>query len=243
MIHETFFDHFAQKNNYLTRIDARTKMVFVPLAIIITLSSTRPYVPVLTAFLSLAFLLSIRISPKIIIFRLIAPLSMAIGILFLRIFFSGYKEGLFEGMLIAAKVVGCTSLVIFLSMTTAVNALLAAARWFRIPAIWIEVTMLSYRYIFVLIEDAVTLRDAQKVRLGYSNISRSLRSSGELAGSLIIRAYDQSIATYESMCLRGFPGTGKRYCVEKLTRKDGVHGIIMLVILSMLLLLNIRYGV
>ena len=256
MLNEVFGDYFAHRKNYLTEVDTRTKMIFAALAIIIILLSRHFCVPLIAFFLSLAFLLSIRISPKIILLRLANPLGIA-GVLFLiNIFFYGmtpivklniwgwhlvgYKEGLLRGFLIMDKVIATVSLVIFLSMTTPVNKLLNAARWFKVPNTWVEIAMLSYRYVFVLLEDASTIRDAQRVRLGYSSLARSLKSLGELAGATVIRAYDRSVAAYEAMMLRGYNGTIRSIAwEEKFSIKDVLTAIVFTLILASLLALNV----
>lgn len=239
MLNEAFSDYFAQRINYLTEVDTRVKMLFVAAAIIIVVSSRHPYVPLIVFFLSLVFLLGVRIPPRIILLRLAAPLSIAGAILFMQIFFYGMAEGLACGALIMAKVLGAVSLIIFLSMTTPVNKLLNAARWFKAPDTWIEIAMLSYRYSFVLLEDAITIRNAQKARLGYSSLARSLRSLGELMGSTVIRTYDRSIAVYESMMLRGYNGSMRNIAWEEEFRiKDAIAVIIFIIILVSLLVLN-----
>jgi cobalt/nickel transport system permease protein len=255
MLNEVFSDYFAQRVNYLTEVDTRTKMLFVAAAIIIILFSQYLYVLLIVFFLSMAFLLSIRIPVKIILLRLVTPLGMAGVILLIQIFFYGmtplvklnlwgfhlvgYKEGLLRGFLIMGKVLGSVSLIMFLSMTTPVHKLLKAARWFKVPNTWVEIAMLSYRYSFVLLEDAVTIRNAQKVRLGYSSLARSLRSFGELMGSTVIRTYDRSIAVYESMVLRGYNGTMQNAAwEERFGIKDAAAVIIFIIILGSLLVLN-----
>ncbi|MDP3731975.1 MAG: cobalt ECF transporter T component CbiQ [Candidatus Omnitrophota bacterium] len=255
MLNEAFSDSFAHRKNYLTEVDARTKMLFVALAIIIIVLSGNFYVPLIAFFLSLVLLLSIRISPKIILLRLANPLGIA-GVLFLiHIFFYGmtpivklniwgwhlvgYKEGLLRGFLIMGKVIATVSLVIFLSMTTPVNKLLNACRWFKVPNTWVEIAMLTYRYVFVLLEDASTVRDAQRVRLGYSSLARSLKSLGELTGATVIRAYDRSVAAYEAMMLRGYNGTIRSISgQEKFSIKDAITVIVFILILASLLALN-----
>lgn len=240
MLNEAFSDYFAQRINYLTEVDTRVKMLFAAAAIIIVVSSRHPYAPLIVFFLSLVFLLGVRIPPRIILLRLAAPLSIAGAILFMQIFFYGMAEGLACGALIMAKVLGAVSLIIFLSMTTPVNKLLNAARWFKAPDTWIEIAMLSYRYSFVLLEDAITIRNAQKARLGYSSLARSLRSFGELMGSTVIRTYDRSIAVYESMTLRGYNGSMRNIAwEEELGIKDAIAVIVFIIILASLLVLNL----
>lgn len=239
MLNDVFSDHFARRINYLTEVDTRVKMLFAAAAIIIVVSSQRSYAPLIVFFLSLVFLLGVRIPPRVILLRLAAPLSIAGVILFMQIFFYGMAEGLAHGALIMAKVLGAVSLIIFLSMTTPVNKLLNAARWFKVPNTWIEIAMLSYRYSFVLLEDAITIRNAQKARLGYSSLARSLRSFGELMGSTVIRTYDRSIAVYESMMLRGYNGSMRNIAWEEgFGIKDAVAVIIFIIILASLLVLN-----
>lgn len=240
MLNEVLSDCFAQKKNYLTEVDTRVKMLFVAAAIIIVVSSWHPCVPLVVFSLCLVFLLGVRIPPRIILLRVAAPLTLAGAILFMQIFFYGMAQGLARGFLIMAKVIGATSLVIFLSMTTSVNKLLNAARRFKVPNTWVEIAVFSYRYIFVLLEDAITVRDAQEVRLGYSSLARSLRSFGELMGSTIIRAYDRSVAAYEAMMLRGYDGTARNIVwEEKFGVKDAAAVTVFIIILASLLVLSV----
>lgn len=202
-MNEVFSDYFAHRENFLTKIDARIKMALVFSFILAALFSGNFKAPLAFFFLSLFCLAVVRIPFKLIIMRLIAPLTIAATLALIQIFFNG-REGLFYGLFIMAKVAGCVSLVMLLSMTTPANALFKALGWFKVPKVWVEVGLITYRYIFVLIEDAITIRDAQKVRLGYSNLSRSLRSFTELAGMVFIRAYDKSISIHQAMRSRGY---------------------------------------
>jgi len=231
MIKEVFSDHFAHRKNYLSEIDPRLKLFFVSAAIIIVLFSFQPYGSLIVTFLSLVFLLNIRIPAKIILLRLAAPLGIVALVTFVL--------GLSKGLLIMSKVLGCISLVIFLSMTTPVNKLLNAAFLLRIPKTWIEITMLTYRYVFVLLEDAIVIRDAQMVRLGYNGLMRSLKSLGRLAGAVVIRAYDQSISTYESMLLRGYKGRMiNSEWHGRFKSKDLVASFVFVAILVLLIILR-----
>lgn len=255
MLNEVFSESFAQKKNYLTEIDTRIKIVFTVMTMIMILLSRNINAPLVVFLLSSIFLWAIRIPVKVILIRLATPLGLAGVIFLIQIFFYGvtpivrfnlwgihlvgYKEGLLRGSLIMAKVVGATSLVTFLSMTTPVNKLFNAARWFRVSNAWIEIAMFTYRYIFVLLEDTVTIKNAQKVRLGYSSLARSLRSFGELMGSTVIRTYDRSVAVYESMMLRGYNGTMQNIAWEEEFRiKDAIVIIVFIIILGSLLVLN-----
>lgn len=254
MINEVFSDYFVREKNFLTKIDTRIKIIFVFLAIIITISSRNYLTPVIVVLLVVVSLLCIKIPIRIIMIRLAGPSGIALTILFIQTFFYGtttlfkfnlfgfyliaYLEGATQGLLIMSKIIGATSLVLFLSMTTLVSRILSAGYWFKVPKTWIEVSLFAYRYIFVLLEDAITVFEAQKIRLGYSNLTKSLRSLGTLAGAIVIRAYDQSISTYEAMLMRGYDGNLKNIShKEKFEIKDIITSFIFFVILLILFIL------
>lgn len=220
MINEVFNDLFAQRENILTKIDARVKIIFVLLSLVVVITSGKFYCGLFIFCLLVSVLLFLRIPVKIIAFRLASPLFIGMILLGISIctkgttvlfkwqLFSGqligYQEGLVSGTLIISKILGAVSLVIFLSMTTPIDKLLKAACWLRFPRTFVEIALLSYRYIFVLLNDAITVWNAQTIRLGYMSFKIGLQSMGKLAGAVLIRAYDQSVAIYQSMLLRGY---------------------------------------
>lgn len=197
-----FSEHFARSRNIFTAIDARVKIIFCVTIIILVLASRIFYVGLFALIFSVISLILIRIPWKVILLRMSEPLGIAMTILLVKIFL--YHDAPSSALLLASKIFGSTSIMLFLSLTTSLDKLLAACCWFKIPRVWVEICLLTYRYIFVLWEDAVTVMDSQKVRLGYCGIYRSLCSLGALAGVIIIRAYDQSVATYEAMLSRGY---------------------------------------
>jgi cobalt/nickel transport system permease protein len=84
--------------------------------------------------------------------------------------------------------------------------LAAALRWAKVPATWLEIALLMYRYLYIFFEQAVCVVSAQRVRLGYSNLPRSAESLGRLAGIVILRSFDQAERSHEAMMARGYRG-------------------------------------
>jgi cobalt/nickel transport system permease protein len=147
----------------------------------------------------------------------------------------GYKEGLSQAVLIGSKILASVSLVLFLTMTTSMPKLIFTASWFRIPHTFVEITMFTYRYIFLFLRSAFIIRDAQMVRLGYANFKAALKSWANLAGSMIIKAYNQTLSTYEAMTCRGYTG--------KITLKEEIKFNLKetLVIFSIVVILIFMY--
>ncbi|MGE5575635.1 MAG: cobalt ECF transporter T component CbiQ [Syntrophothermus sp.] len=219
---EFFSETHARRENCLTRMDPRTKLAFTALSLILCLGAPHLAAPFLIFLFCLGSLLAIGVEPPAILKRLLGPLLLAMVVLTVQTFFSGrlplfnlevggltltgYRDGLFQGLSTMGRIMGGTSLVLFLAFTTPVNRLAQAAAFFRAPEEFIELTLLVYRYVFVLSEEAGRIKEAQMCRLGYLNWKRSWRSAGILAGMVVIRAYDRARNIHEAMVARGSQG-------------------------------------
>ncbi len=249
-----FSDGFAQRKNLLTGIEARTKIAFTTIALVINLLSQSIYTSIGIAGLCLITLLLTKIPPKLLLLRLAMPLLMAAVVLITQVFFygvtplfafsiwglhlTGYEEGLARGFLIMWRVIAGVLLVLFLSMSTPAHKLFLAASWFKVPKTFIELALLVYRYIFVLLEEATTMTDAQKVRLGYHNWRQSIKSLGVLGGSLILRVYDRAERVWEAMLARCYTGNITVDYHERLGRRGYLATFCLAVILVILYLVG-----
>ena len=245
---EIFSDVFAQRENLISRIEVRTKIGFTVAALIINLLSPGIFSTLGSTVFCIISIYIARVPIRLVTLRLTMPLIMASVVLITQLFLNGttplfdiefgkfvltgYQEGLARGLLIMSRVLAGGSLVLFLSMTTPANKLLAAAAWLKMPKILVEITLLMYRYIFVLIEEMATMREAQKVRLGYRNWRQSMSSLSMLGGSLIIRAYDRAERVFQSMLARGYNNNISVSYGEKFGTYDVLIAVAMCGLLS-----------
>jgi cobalt/nickel transport system permease protein len=233
---ELFSDIFACRDNVLTRVDPRVKL-FAALALILAVVfSTKVFLPLAVAAISLMAMLMLSIPIRLIVFRLAGPLGIVLVIVILQSFltpgepifqigFFGYNvaatgQGFWKGLLMGSKVIGAVSIVLLLSFVTPAYKIFHSLRWFRIPDTWVEMALLVYRYTFALLDHAADIATAQKVRLGYSTFHRSLASMGALAGAVMARSLDQGLRTYEAMVLRGYQGGLCLSPLPDLSRKN-----------------------
>jgi cobalt/nickel transport system permease protein len=219
---ELFSDIFACRDNVLTRMDPRPKLVIAVTLILTVVRSGNLVLPLLVLGACLATLLALRIPVRLLAVRLAGPMGIVIALVLLQVFMTGStrlfersighwtlvatQEGLIRGLLMGSRVLGAVSVMLLLSSVTPAYKVFHALRWFRIPEGWVEIALLVYRYSFALIDQASDVATAQRVRLGYSNLKRSLSSFGVLAGTVITRSMDQAIRTHEAMMLRGYRG-------------------------------------
>jgi len=149
-------------------------------------------------------------------------------------FWIGFSEnGIRESAGLVLKALGAVSCLYYLSLTTAITDLLTALGRLKLPKLLIEMMELIYRSIFILLEEAEAIYIAQSCRLGYSSISASFRSLGELGSMLFIRSYKRSNELYTSLESRGYEG--QLDMVEE-EYESGWRGYIMPVVMSILLL-------
>ena len=233
---ELFSDILAYRDNALTRIDPRVKFMLAVLAILGVLLSTGFAFPPAILAACLAAMMAVRMPLRLILVRLAAPLGIVLVVIVLqslligstplfRISLFGFnigvmREGVRHGALIGTRVLGAVSVLLLLSSTTRAHQIFHVLRWLGVPKGWVEIAMLMYRYIFMLLDRASDVMDAQRVRLGYSSFRRSLSSAGVLAGTVIETAMDQGIRTHEAMELRGYKGYMPFGALPRISSRD-----------------------
>ena len=222
MMFDVFMDIFTYRDTFLRRLDARKKLLIALAAVLAVICSKNPFFPMTIFGASLIGMIFLKMPYRLLLLRITVPLGMAIVLAVLQSLLIGktpmfvfhvaalkiaiMREGLWQGLLIGSRVMGATSVVLLLSTCTPAYEVFHALRWFRVPQEWVETAVLTYRYTFILLDLTSDIGAAQRLRLGYSRLDRSLSSVGTLAGMVIIRAVDQALKTHEAMVLRGYRG-------------------------------------
>ena len=247
---ELFSDIFAGRDNPLRRIDARAKLMIAALIILLCLCSAQVPFPLLAAVVCLAGTAAIRVPLSHALGRLLFPLLAAVFVLVLKLFMIGSteiftihingmvlvarQEGLFQGITILAMVMGAVSVMMLLGYVTPAHEIFRALRWMRAPEEIVDLAMLMYRHIFTLIEQAGEVAVAQRVRLGYAGLSRTLGSAGTLAGTVILRSLEQSVRTHEAMVARCYDGRMPFRPPPAIRSKDWISTLAVVVIVLIL---------
>lgn len=233
---ELFSDIFTYRDNALTRMHPCVKVVAAFLAILALISSSRLLLPSLVLSFALAGMAWIRLPVRCILGRLAAPMGIVVVLFVLQSLMVGstpvysfsfwgwrisaMKEGIWQGLLLGGRVLAAVSVVILLSSCTPAHRIFHTLRCLGVPKGWVEVAMLMYRYVFIFIERTAEIMTAQRVRLGYGGIRKSLSSLGMLAGSVLILSMDQALRTHEAMTMRGYRGTIPLGPMTPMTRRD-----------------------
>jgi cobalt/nickel transport system permease protein len=213
---------YSKKDHFLSEIDARVK-ILVALAILAMVLSYKGFaLPWLVIMVSLFFCIKMKIPLRVFVLRFSEPIFVASIVLLLKFLFSGenvvfsvnvmgirvngHLDGLMDGLKIGSRILGAVSIIAIVGCSTPFTEFMAALSWLRVPKGFIEVLMFAYRFLFVLLEDALVIYNAQKNRLGYSSIRRGMGSFGILAGSLVLKAFEHSHTITTAMIQRGYDG-------------------------------------
>lgn len=258
MIKESYFavDTLTQRDNFFTRMDARVK-VALSLAALIAVFAIPGIKFALGLFAIITgALLFLRLPLRLVMGRVIAPLVLGTVVFCLLLFFqsghplfslhiwglqlTGTREGLALGATILSRIAVSVTLLLLLSVTTPVHELGHALVYLKFPKVIVEILLLTYRYLFVLWDEGMRIRQAQVLRLGYPggrgvlSWKRNLQSTSTLMGMVFIRAYDRAESTFNAMQVRSYNGnlTGRHYRSWSKSQTDSlVSGLLLLLVL------------
>ena len=204
-------------------VDPRIRLLAAGLLLALVVSSTSSTFPWLVAGICLPATWFSGMKPRLLCLRLLHPLFITVMILALKTFMgsgesvilfqiagiavSAYRAGFHEGTLIVSRILGSVSVAVLLGQVMTFTEIMAAFAWMRFPRGLLDVSLLAWRSLFMLYDGAGVVYTAQKNRLGYCGLRRSLRSFGSMAGMLTIRAFDGSQSLTTAMSQRGYDGT------------------------------------
>jgi len=216
------FSEYFKKGHLLSQVDTRVKLGVSLFVLAMVLSYKGLAFPLLILGISLCLCIRINIPFKVFLLRFSEPVFIASVVILIKFLFSGqeaifsvkmwgititgHKDGLMDGLQIGSRILGAVSVVALLGFSTPFTEFMAGLSWLKVPKGIIEISLFAYRYIFVLLEDAMVIYSAQKNRLGYSNIKLGLSSFGILTGSLTLKAFDHSQSITTAMIQRGYDG-------------------------------------
>ena len=132
-------------------------------------------------------------------------------------------------------------IAILLVATTQFPDLMHALRHLHFPHLLVAVISFTYRYLFVLVDEAMRLmraREARSARLpgggGGGSIAWRARIAGNMAGQLFLRSYERSDRVYNAMLARGYQGHFQTLNPHIMQPSDWAIGIVALTILLVL---------
>ncbi|MBI3444164.1 MAG: cobalt ECF transporter T component CbiQ [Magnetospirillum sp.] len=115
-------------------------------------------------------------------------------------------DGGARALALVLRAAAASSCLLLLAATTPTPDLVQGMRRLGLPAEIAEIMLLTWRFLFLLLEAASAIRHAQEARLGWFGPRRQVRSLGLLIARLLPRAMDSARRLEVGLAARGFDG-------------------------------------
>jgi cobalt/nickel transport system permease protein len=210
-------DRLSYRDTFVHHLDPRAKVIATMLFLFTVISFPKyEVVALVPLFLFPVLLMTIGEIPVLFILRkiiVVSPFAIFIGIfnpiLDTRtaavIFGVSLSAGWISFLSILLKFALTVSAALLLIATTSFPGVCHALRRLGFPALFVSQLLFLYRYLFVLMEEAMRIVRAREMR------SFGMRSTGikvfvRLIGVLFLRTVDRAERIYYAMLSRGFQG-------------------------------------
>jgi len=239
----SFLDQYSDRDSLIHRLDPRTKLVST-LLFIIAVALTPPdgwvsyalYAAVLAIWLMLS-----RVPVGHVLRRslVILPFVVLIAI-FIPFFREGEIAGSYNlwlwqvsvthsGMVVLRNILIRAWLsvlsLILLTSTTRLPDLLRGLEQLHMPRVMVMVLSFMYRYIFVLVDEVMRMKQARDSRNFGGRRWWQIRTVGNMIGTLFIRAYERGERVYAAMMARGFDGHSRTLKRLEFKPADAYFGL------------------
>jgi len=217
-MHHHYIDRFAYQDSPIHRLDPRAKILVVAAYSAVLISLPREVIPS-AWFAVLPFVLlvwggiplrfvakhTLIVSPFILCLVALAPVFDRQSV---RVGDSLVARGwLTAGSILVRFVFGMAALIA-LASTTRFPGLLKGLEKLGVPRLLVSQLHFLYRYLFLLLDEAMHLRQARAARdAGRGPLAWRWRASGGLVGVLFVRTLEQAERTHQAMIARGYDGT------------------------------------
>ena len=245
----SFIDEYSDLDSFIHRLDPRTKLIsslaFI-IAVVLTPVSNWRVFAFYFCFVAVLLILS-KLPPLYVLKR---SLVISPFVLLIAVFIPFFKEGdiagsyniwqwqisvTYSGLFILANVVVkawlCILGLILLSSTTKLADLLKGLKQLGVPQVMILILSFMYRYIFVLVDEVMRMKQARDSRNFGGSRLHQIRTVGNMAGTLFIRSYERGERIYAAMLSRGFDGQLRTLHKLSFKQADAYFGVIFCIML------------
>lgn len=210
-------DLLAGRDSVIHRLDGRAK-VLVALVFIISVVSFGKYElsGMLPFFLFPAVMVALAGLPACFLIKKIAlviPFALIIGIfnplfdreILVRVGQVGISGGWLSCASIVVRATLTVSVAFILVSVTGFTAMCQALERLGMPQVFARQLLFTYRYLFVLCEEAARISRARGLR-SFGNGGMGMQPFGSLAGQLLLRTWERAERIHVAMLARGFSG-------------------------------------
>jgi cobalt/nickel transport system permease protein len=241
-------EEYTEGNSALHRLDTRIKIICAVVAVFSIVFLTHWELPLLFFTVCFGFVLYSRASVKVYCKRLLYPISLIAFVAVIMPFTYGstiiarvpvltvpiYQQGIYFAVLVFTRCISAVSVLNLLILVTPITTVMDSLAWFRVPSVIIDTMFLMFRYIGLLSEESTRMYRAQASRCGHSasvSYFKRIANFGDIAGSLLLRAFDRATKVGNAMASRAYTGKYTLFTYEKkkLPKRDMLVGSLIVI--------------
>jgi len=197
-----FFAQLANRSSPVHSLDARVKII-----VLITLTLTLAFLgkgewEKLLALLAGSLIISLFAGLPLL--YLLKRALVVIPFVAVMALFSPLHEGWAGYAFRVVKAYGAAFTLALLLVSTPFGSILQGLERLRLPPVLVGILTFTYRFLYLLVDEAMRLNRALKARCGRTLLS--LKAFGGAWGSLFIRSCQRSERVYQALLARGFNG-------------------------------------
>lgn len=218
----SFLDRYSDLRSVIHRLDPRTKIVTTFMFVLaVVLTPPQAWQAFALYFAIIATIILFSHLPPLYVFKrslVVVPFVLLIAI-FIPFLKPGDASGSYNvwiwnvshsGLMVLWGVAIKSWLsilsLILLSATTKFAELLKGLEQLRMPKLMIMILSFMYRYLFVMVDEVIRMRQARDSRNFGGKRTWQLKTIGNMIGTLFIRSYERGERVYGAMVARGFEG-------------------------------------
>lgn len=208
-------DDLSRDDSPVHRLDARVKIILTLVFIVLVTSYDRYALGRLLPFAAFPVLFSAAAGlPSLFILKVLlvtSPFAVLVGIfnpvldreIILVAGNLAVSGGWISFISIITRFMLCMSAALILVATTGFYKICASLMRLKVPAVLTVQLMLLYRYLFLLVEEAIRLLRARRLR-SFNRKGSGIESTGALLSSLLTRTLTRATRIHDAMRARGF---------------------------------------
>lgn len=140
-------------------------------------------------------------------------------------------EALVKAIAIGIKAITVVLITTIILETSTYTVTISALQKIGVPSSLAQMLLLSYRYIFVLLDEGERMHRAMRLR-GFTPQTnlQTLKVMGQFVGTLFVRSFERIQRITEAMKLRGYRGKFPNFYEFKARRTDWALGLLWILI-------------
>jgi len=200
----SLIDEFAARSPFST-VDPRIKLLMLVAFLICAAVSTAPWAVTAVFLMAIAITIASRIPIKHLLSNFVIALPFLVAIALGAIL----TRDATWAALITARVTSSVLVALVFASATPVLDQTGAMRFFRVPKIFTSLMLLTYRFIFLFVDEIERMKMARAARgfdMRAGNIFQRwrMRILANTMGMLFVRVNDRASRVFDSLRSRGF---------------------------------------